>query len=49
VSIWTIIRFLHVIAAILWVGGQLTLSLIIRPVADREVDSETKTGLIIRP
>jgi uncharacterized membrane protein len=46
VNIWTIIRFLHVTAAILWVGGQLTLTLIIRPVADREVDSETKTGLI---
>lgn len=45
-TFWTIVRFLHLIAAILWVGGQLALSLIIRPVADRMVDSETKRDLI---
>lgn len=32
-SIWTVIRFLHVSSAIIWVGGQLTLSLVVRPAA----------------
>lgn len=45
-SIWTVVRFLHVAAAILWVGGQLTLSLVIRPVAQRVTDDESRTRLM---
>ena len=46
-NIWTIFRFLHVAAAILWVGGQLTLSLVIRPVAQRMMDDESRAELMI--
>lgn len=46
ISPWTAIRFLHVVSAILWVGGQLTLALIVRPVSGDELDSETRTRLI---
>ena len=45
-NIWTVVRFLHVAAAILWVGGQLTLSMVIRPVVDRNADAERRTELM---
>ncbi len=41
-NIWAIIRFLHVSAAILWVGGQLTLSLVIRPIAGGMIDDGSR-------
>ncbi|MGV9839374.1 hypothetical protein ACWDUL_34965 [Nocardia niigatensis] len=33
IDIWTIIRFLHVLGAITWVGGQLTITLVLLPPA----------------
>lgn len=45
-NIWTVVRFLHVTAAILWVGGQLTLSMVIKPVVDRTADAERKAQLM---
>lgn len=46
ISIWTIVRFLHVLSAIAWVGGQLTLSLIVRRAAMEELDEpESRTAL----
>lgn len=44
-DIWTLIRFLHVGSAILWVGGQLTLSLIVRPVVGRSLDAAERREL----
>ncbi len=44
-SVWTIVRFLHVVSAVLWVGGQLTLSLIVRPAAVRALDAEQRSDL----
>lgn len=26
-TLWTVVRFVHVVGAIVWLGGQLTLSL----------------------
>lgn len=31
IDIWTVIRFVHVLGAIVWVGGQLTLTLVVLP------------------
>lgn len=42
---WTLIRFLHVGSAILWVGGQLILSLIVRPVATLTLDDVDRLNL----
>jgi uncharacterized membrane protein len=30
---WTLVRFLHVVGAIIWVGGQLTVTVIVLPPA----------------
>lgn len=44
-SAWATVRFLHVLSAVLWVGGQLTLSLIVRPAAVRALDAEQRSDL----
>ncbi len=43
---WTLVRFLHITSAILWVGGQLVISLFLRPVAVRALDPTTRRDLI---
>ncbi len=45
-TIWAAIRFLHVLAAVLWVGGQLTLSLIVRPASVELLDADTHRRLL---
>ncbi|HEX6946496.1 MAG TPA: hypothetical protein VF246_04020 [Acidimicrobiia bacterium] len=37
-SIWPIVRFLHLFGAVLWVGGQLTLAVVVRQALERSVD-----------
>lgn len=32
-DIWTVVRFVHVLGAIIWVGGQLTITLVVLPPA----------------
>jgi len=39
---WTVVRFLHVLGAALWVGGQLTVSLVVLPLARRMLDDERR-------
>lgn len=35
-DLWTVVRFVHVLGAIVWVGGQLTITLVVLPlVRDR--------------
>lgn len=31
IDVWTVVRFLHIIGAILWIGGQLTFALVVTP------------------
>lgn len=44
-SIWSLIRFAHVLAAVLWVGGQLTLSMVVRRAAAETVDAPIRADL----
>ncbi|QKW38062.1 hypothetical protein HUT06_32030 [Actinomadura sp. NAK00032] len=42
---WSVIRFLHVSGAALWVGGQLTISLVLLPLARRKLAAGQYTGM----
>ncbi len=44
-TIWTLVRFAHVLAAVLWVGGQLSLSLIVRRAASETLRDESRAAL----
>jgi putative copper export protein len=46
--IWTLIRFVHVLGAALWVGGQLALSLVVLPIARRRL-SEADQPRVLTP
>ncbi|NUR89283.1 MAG: hypothetical protein HOY71_34810 [Nonomuraea sp.] len=43
---WSVVRFLHVLSAALWVGGQLTVSLVVLPLARRLLDEQRKAGML---
>ncbi|GGI94277.1 hypothetical protein [Streptomyces brasiliensis] len=43
---WSLVRFLHVAGAALWVGGQLALSLVILPLARRMLTPEAKDRFV---
>lgn len=43
---WSVVRFLHVTGAALWVGGQLTVSLIVLPLARRTLDDEQRAATL---
>ena len=45
VSIWTLVRFVHVLSAMVWVGGQLLLSLLVLPVLRRRLDPASRAPL----
>ncbi|RJL32812.1 DUF2269 family protein [Bailinhaonella thermotolerans] len=43
---WSVIRFLHVLSAALWVGGQLTVSLVVLPLARRMFDAGRRAEVL---
>ncbi len=43
---WSAVRFLHVLSAALWVGGQLTVSLVVLPMARRSLDPAGRGALL---
>ncbi|MFI7445898.1 DUF4149 domain-containing protein [Nonomuraea sp. NPDC049714] len=43
---WSVVRFLHVLSAALWVGGQLTVSLVVLPLARRQLDDERRGRML---
>jgi hypothetical protein len=43
---WSAIRFLHVLSAALWVGGQLTVSLVVLPMARRSLEADQRGRLL---
>lgn len=42
VGLWSLVRFVHVSGAALWVGGQLALTLVVLPLARRLLEPEAK-------
>ncbi len=44
--LWAGVRFLHVLSAMLWVGGQLTVSLVVMPLARRTLDDEHRSTVL---
>ncbi|MFG6200739.1 hypothetical protein [Nonomuraea sp. JJY05] len=43
---WSVVRFLHVLGAALWVGGQLAVSLVVLPLARRLLDERRRAELL---
>jgi uncharacterized membrane protein len=40
---WTLLRFLHLLGAVVWVGGQLTLAVAVVPAFKAELDDQTRS------
>ncbi|MEV1249443.1 hypothetical protein ACIBO2_58080 [Nonomuraea sp. NPDC050022] len=43
---WSIVRFLHVLSAALWVGGQITVSLVVLPLARRLLEEQRRAKML---
>jgi uncharacterized membrane protein len=46
VSAWSLVLFVHVTGAALWVGGQLTLTLVVMPLATRLISPESRAAVM---
>lgn len=47
-TVWTFVLFVHVLGAIIWVGGQLTLTLVVVPVSHKELPDEEQRLALMR-
>lgn len=43
---WSLVRFLHVVAAMTWVGGQILLSVVVLPVLRGHLEPEQRGPLV---
>lgn len=47
-TVWSLVRFAHVLAAVVWVGGQLTLSLIVRRASSETLQDQSRAALFTK-
>lgn len=47
IDFWTWVRFLHLVAAAVWVGGQLVFSMILRPAAAATLEEDPRREFFI--
>lgn len=45
-DVWSLVRFVHVVGAVVWLGGQLTLSALVLPVARRRLADDDRADLM---
>lgn len=45
-GVWALVRFLHVVGAVVWLGGQLTISALVMPIARRRLTDEARADLM---
>jgi uncharacterized membrane protein len=45
-DVWTVVRFAHVLGAVLWVGGQLTLTAVVLPPVRRVLGLQQRGELL---
>jgi uncharacterized membrane protein len=45
-DVWSLVRFLHVVGAVVWLGGQLTLSALVMPVARDRLPTQSRVVLM---
>lgn len=45
-GIWALLRFVHVVGAVLWLGGQVTISALVLPVARRRLGERERAELM---
>jgi uncharacterized membrane protein len=45
-DVWSLVRFLHVVGAVVWLGGQLTLSALVMPVARDRLPTQSRAVLM---
>lgn len=43
---WTLVRFVHVVGAALWVGGQLLLTLVVLPLTRRALPADQRAAVV---
>lgn len=46
VTWWSLVRFLHVLSAMVWVGGQLVLSGVVLPVLRQDLDPKVRAVVV---
>lgn len=45
-GLWSLVRFVHVLGAVIWLGGQLTISALVLPAARRRLESADRAVLM---
>jgi uncharacterized membrane protein len=45
-DIWSVVRFVHVLGAVIWVGGQLTITLVVLPPVRGILAPATRTDVL---